>query len=98
MKGYRHGLYRFWRAVPSVLRMGGGFSVSGVLPAGICCGVMAEGPEKKAGASNGQLSKNVASEDEDVLRDLMDLKSNANSGDVSAQFELSRPLFERGWP
>lgn len=53
-------------------------------------GVMAEGPEKKAGASNGQLSKNVASEDEDVLRDLMDLKSNANSGDVSAQFELSR--------
>lgn len=46
--------------------------------------------KRKAVASNGQLSKNVASGDEDVLRDLMDLKSNADSGDVSAQFELSR--------
>ena len=56
----------------------------------LAAGAMAADPEKKAVASNGQLSQNATSEDEDVLRDLMDLKSNADSGDVSAQFELSR--------
>lgn len=56
----------------------------------LAAGAMAEEPGKKAAVSAGQLAKNASSEDEDVLRDLMDLKSNANSGDVSAQFELSR--------
>ena len=56
----------------------------------LAAGAMAVETERKVVASNGQFSKNATSGDEDVLRDLMDLKSNAISGDVSAQFELSR--------
>lgn len=53
-------------------------------------GAMAADDGKKAVALNGQVSKESAAEDEDVLRDLLDLRLNADSGDVSAQFELSR--------
>ena len=56
----------------------------------LAAGAMAVETERKVVASNGQFSKNATTGDEDVLRDLMDLKSNAISGDVSAQFELSR--------
>lgn len=56
----------------------------------LAAGVMAAEAGKKAAVSNGQLSKNAAAENEDVLRDLLELRRNADSGDVSAQFELSR--------
>ena len=54
-------------------------------------GAVAMEPDKKGAGAEKAVSVNRGDAgDEDVLRDLLDLRSNADSGDVSAQFELSR--------
>lgn len=62
VKGFEHGSYRFFRAVP--VRFSGWMGTFLFLvfcQLALAAGAMAADPEKKAVASNGQLSKNVAS-------------------------------------
>lgn len=53
-----------------------------------------ESEKRPSGAEQSVSSGNGMNEDEDVLRDLLDLRSNADAGDVSAQFELGRRYFK----
>lgn len=54
-------------------------------------GAMAAEQEKKTGSASQVVSGSIeGAGDEDVLQDLLVLRSNADAGDASAQFELSR--------
>ena len=62
--------------------------------AAVALEALAAEPDKKPGNSVRQAMPDVGEEDKDVLRDLLDLRTNADLGDASAQFELGRRYFK----
>ena len=60
---------------------------------GLAVDTLAAEPEKPSGRSVRQAVPDAGADDRDVLRDLLDLRTRADSGDAGAQFELGRRYF-----